>query len=255
MNLKQYRELSRLKTAVQFARDNAPIFISESTKAGPSKGQQILAELDSLIAQITDARVAQVAGAESVGTMEKNALRASIQGELGRLKSSISYIAAERSTPALKDYFPLRRGINDEELTAHAIGFCDAIARLGLEFDLVALEHAPGFLEKLRADIAGFVSADARQTSAVQDKAGATASLKPLLDRAKLLLKGLDAIIKNKFKDNAEKLGAWKSAMHLERNNSKHPAPIPVPPRAVQPLVEPTISTGGAVQPNGQRAE
>ncbi|MDB6153838.1 MAG: hypothetical protein JWL90_2291 [Chthoniobacteraceae bacterium] len=259
MTLKQQREIERLKSAAQFGKDHAAIFNPKSAKAGPSKGQQILSELDLLIAQATTARVMLVGGAKIAGTEEKNALRIALQRELSALKGSIAFIATERKTPALKERFPLLHGNNDEELIVHATAFCDALVELNLESDLLALDHAPDFLEHLRRSIAEFSSADARQTGAIHDKAGATAAIAPILARARVLLRGLNAILKNKFQGDPEKLGAWQSAMHLERSTPKRRDPAP-PPAATpttapfQPLPPASATEDETPQPNGRRS-
>lgn len=216
MTAKQQLDLDRLERASKFGKENITFFLPKPPERGPSQGQQILTELDTLIVRISSAHIIQLSGSVGAETEDKGLLRERLEESLRTINKAVTYIAEERKTPALKSHFRLPRNHNDKTLTARASAFCDAIEELHLEAGLIALDHAPDFLKKLRTLILDFKAAEEEQKGALQDQAGATAVFAPLIARGKVLVKGLDAIIQNKFKGDAAKLGAWRSAIHAE---------------------------------------
>ena len=122
--------------------------------------------------------------------------------------------------------FRLPNGNNDGKLVARARAFIAAVDELGIEAELIELEHDDNFLETLDARIEEFEQADDSQTGALQGRSVATRSLPSLTSRGLTILKGLNAITNNKYKSDAAKLGAWKTASHVERTGQK-PKPKP----------------------------
>jgi hypothetical protein len=61
---------------------------------------------------------------------------------------------------------------------------------------------------------------------------GATRAIKVHLRDGKAAVRTLEAIYNNVYQDNAEMLGAWRTASHVERTNARtkpaEPAPVPV---------------------------
>ncbi|HEY0550855.1 MAG TPA: hypothetical protein VGF13_14725 [Verrucomicrobiae bacterium] len=62
-----------------------------------------------------------------------------------------------------------------------------------------------------------FESADGDQSSGKQIRGGATAGLGQQVCEGVVIVKQLDALMNNLYKGNAEKLGQWKTASHVER--------------------------------------
>ena len=85
------------------------------------------------------------------------------------------------------------------------------------------------FVTDLRSHITAFASAEDAQDTGEQKQSGATAGLGPLLREAMTKVKQLDAFMHNFYKDNAEKMGEWKTASHVERQNKPKPPPPPTP--------------------------
>ncbi len=69
----------------------------------------------------------------------------------------------------------------------------------------------------MRAHITAFEQADTTQNTGQQGQAGATAGFEPLIAEAMMKVKQLDAFMHNFYKSNAERLGEWKTASHVER--------------------------------------
>ena len=77
----------------------------------------------------------------------------------------------------------------------------------------------------LRTHITAFEQAESAQNTGQQSQAGATAEFEPLLADAMVKVKQLDAFMHNFYKSNAEKLGEWKTASHIERQSKAKKAP------------------------------
>lgn len=66
------------------------------------------------------------------------------------------------------------------------------------------------------------------ELSLASGQAGAAAALPGLLKQGRNLVKCLDTVIKNRFRNDAETLGAWKTASHLTASgggSEEPPAP------------------------------
>ncbi len=90
--------------------------------------------------------------------------------------------------------------------------------------------HSASFADDLRGHITAFEAAEETQDAGQQKESGATAGFGPLLKEAITKVKQLDAFMHNFYKDNAEMMGEWKTASHVERQSKpKTPPPPPTP--------------------------
>jgi hypothetical protein len=83
--------------------------------------------------------------------------------------------------------------------------------------DFIALEHPADFVAALRQRVSDFESADSQQNAGEESGSGATAGIGPLVQEGLTIVKQLDAIMSNKYRSNAAKMGAWMTASHVER--------------------------------------
>jgi hypothetical protein len=98
--------------------------------------------------------------------------------------------------------------------------------------EFVGYGHEATLAADLRAHIEAFNNAEATQDTGTQTQAGATEGFNPLLQESMTKAKQLDAIMHNLYRNNAQKLGEWKTASHVERqaNKKENPAkPNPTP--------------------------
>ena len=77
------------------------------------------------------------------------------------------------------------------------------------------------FLVDLKGEIDAMQAAVAGQHSDAETRLRATASLDALIDRGMKAVRRLDAIVRNKFRDDAATLSAWASARHVERRGPR----------------------------------
>ena len=115
--------------------------------------------------------------------------------------------------------------VSDVALAARARAMDQAAAPLAAEFE--ALGHEETFLADLEAHVAAFESADTDQNEGAETQAGATANFGSLLSEALAKVKLLAAIIHNFYKANAAKLGAWRTASHVERQPKAKKVAVP----------------------------
>ena len=107
-----------------------------------------------------------------------------------------------------------------------------AITELSLAADFTEHGYAGAIVTDLIAEAKDVRDAEGDQGSALSGQAGATAALPGLLKQGRNLVKCLDTVIKNRFRNDAEILGAWKTASHITASgggSEEPPAPTPPP--------------------------
>ena len=82
----------------------------------------------------------------------------------------------------------------------------------------------------VRDHVKAIVNADSTQNTGEEAQAGATEEFGPLLHEAMIKVKQIDAFVYQFYKSDAEKLGEWKTASHIERQKKKKNNNQPAPP-------------------------
>ncbi len=98
------------------------------------------------------------------------------------------------------------------------------------------------FAQTLRDADANFVVDSGSQGVAESKHSGATKAIPCLIKTIKLAVKTLDALYQNVFDGDAEMLGAWNSASHVEKVAVRNPR---------QPKTDGEASTGGGAPAAG----
>jgi hypothetical protein len=136
-------------------------------------------------------------------------------------------------TPGLQERFRLPRGNrNDQQLLTTARAFAADAVPFKAEF--VRLELPADFLEDLAADIEAFEHAISDQNRHHEAHVSATESIDAVIDRGIEAVRQLDAIVRNKFRDDPATLAAWTSASHTARAR-RSPTTATPPPNAATP--------------------
>ena len=229
--------MDAFKRSRQFGKDNAEDFKPKPPKTGTTVWQKLQAELSTLIEAAEGKHAVLQGGAVDAATTDKAVLRDALMGDLRLINGSVGYLSEEKKDPAMMSRFRMPDGHNDAELVAKARAFQTAIAELELADELLALNHDENFLDTLDARIDEFTEADDSQSGAEQQRVGATRSLPAVISRGLTVLKGLNAIANNKYQGDAAKLGAWKTASHVERTGAK-PKVKPTPAPATTAVIE-----------------
>ena len=232
MNDYNIRRLDRATRVKTFGRDHAADF------APGGKAAALFGELDSLIAELTDARVGQLRG--PVGKQEViEALNEDFK-DIARTARAIALddpafpAAAYRhpatyvETPVATHADALLALLEDQPADSPA----QKTAKAALRAKFTAYELPADFVTDLRADRDALTACNTGKHSDNQEGVEATAAIDDLLAQAQSVITRLDAAVKNKYARDPEKLAAWKSASHTVKPERKEkPAePTPTPP-------------------------
>ena len=179
-------------------------------------GGRLFAELNVVRAELDAQAAHQSSGRSSSkqGTTSKAEARENLHEDLDAMGRTAR--AMGEDTPGLEDKFRRPRGgITDQALLAlgraaatDAVEFKERFIEYGLPAD---------FLEDLNADIAAFEAAINAQETGRRKRVTATAAIDEIIERGMKIVRRLDAIVRNRFRDDPARLAAWLSARHVER--------------------------------------
>jgi hypothetical protein len=206
---------------------------SASFAAG-SRGAELLAAVDALVAELEAHAAKQTSGASASvqGATSRASARAELRDDLESISRTARAMSAE--SPGLAERFRLPRdNRNDQQLLAAARAF--AADALPLKAEFLRHELPADFLDDLAADIAAFESSITEQNRSREARVAATSSIDSAIDRGVEAVRQLDAIVRNKFRDDAATLAAWTSASHTERPPRTRARPSTDAPPAANP--------------------
>jgi hypothetical protein len=172
----------------------------------------------------------------------KEVLVQALQLDLQNITRTAIAIALEQ--PGFADTFRPPANSNEGAITATADAFLaqlapqtgDSPATLAAKTALVAkfTEHDlnANFVTNLQNDRAAITAENARLETRREDSVGDNALVGPALKRGTDAVKVLDAIMHNRYGSQPDKLAAWLTASHVERDpqREKKKTPTPTPP-------------------------
>lgn len=153
------------------------------------------------------------AGGAKVGVSSK----ASVRDNLRRQMDAISRTARAMSlsTPGVENSFRLPHSKGDQALINAARAFVQDAAPLKNEF--IRRELPTDFLDQLSAGITAFEQASNSKNLSTEKRVAATAAIDNAVERGMSAVRELDAIVRNKLRNDPATLAAWESASHVER--------------------------------------
>jgi hypothetical protein len=192
------------------------IFTSEraaSFTAG-SLGAEMSEEINAVVQTLSDALASQTSGLNSAqqATAAREAARQTLRAEMQAITRTARAMALD--TPGLENKFRLPRSGSDQALLAAARAFLTDAVPLKAEF--IRHELPATFIDDLRAHAAALERAMGEQNTNRGAHVGATASIESVIERGMNATRKLDAIVRNKFRDDPAALAAWESARHVE---------------------------------------
>ncbi len=193
-----------------------------------SRGGELLASLFKIVDDMGAHAAQQAAGAGA--TFSRSESRETLWDEIEAVSRTAGALAAD--VPGVKECFKLpHRNRNDQVLLATARAFIAEARPLKAHF--VRYEMSPDFLEKLETHVAAFEGSVTEQNRRAESRVAATSSIGETAERGKTLVSQLDAIVRNKFRDDPARLAAWNSASRTERapRKAKPAAGDPPPPK------------------------
>jgi hypothetical protein len=203
------------RTLGMFVRVDA--FHAERAQAFPadSLGSQQFAIVAETIQHLNEALTTQTSGLSSVQQATASRAEAS-----ERLRDDMQAVARTarvmaEDTPGLENKFRLPRSGSDQALLIAARAFItDAIP---LKDEFLRHELHPTFIEDMQADMADLERAMGVQNTGRDTHVTATASIDSVFGRGMKAARRLDAIVRNKYRNDPATLAAWESARHVER--------------------------------------
>jgi hypothetical protein len=192
-------------------------------------GGKLFADLNGIVTELNAHAAGQSSGrtAAAQGTTTKAGGREAVREDLEAISRTARAMAEE--IPGLEDKFRLPRGnANDQTLIAAARAF--AKDALSLKAKFIEYGLAEDFIEDLNEDVADFEVAVNAQAAGLRQQVTATAAIDEVIERGMKIIRRLDAIVPNTFRDNPAKLAAWQSARHVERA-PRHKSKITSPPQ------------------------
>lgn len=151
-----------------------------------------------------------------LATETKGTTRHQIEALIKKANRTAGSIAEESGTPEIMSKFRMPHGRSDDKLKTRATNMADAIGELGLE-DEFAGHGLVDFATTLSDAAANFVVDSGEQGVSLGKQVGATKAIPGFIKTIKAAVKTLDALYHNVFDGDAETLGAWKSASHVEK--------------------------------------
>ena len=191
-------------------------FASERAASFPANtlGGEMVAELKEVIQTLTGAITSQTTGLSSAqrATAERMAAREALRESMKAIARTARAMALD--TPGLENKFRLPRSGSDSALRQTARAFAaDAVA---LKAEFLRHEFPPTFIEDFESDIEDLERAMDGQNTGRDAHVFATASVDSTAERGMNAVRRLDAIVRNKFRDDPATLAAWESARHVE---------------------------------------
>jgi hypothetical protein len=210
MNKYETRRLNMLIRVSGFATAHANDFPAASF------GNQLFAAVNAAIAGLESHAAVQVSGTARQSTASKAMARANLAETLEVINQTAKAMAIDM--PGLEDKFRLPRYMTDNALLHTSRAFLADAAPLKTEFIKYALPVS--FLEDLQAEVQAFEEAILTKNSTKSTKLTATVSIDEELAKGMKAVQQLQAVIKNKYRDNPVILAEWTSASHVERSSS-----------------------------------
>ena len=192
-----------------------------------SRGGELFASLSTLISELESHAGAQFSSARASkeGTKLKAVALENLQEELEAISRTARALAL--STPGLGDKFRLPRNAGAQGWLAAARAFAEDAEPLKAGF--IGLGLPASFLEDLKASIAELEDAIDRKGQLSGEAVAANAAIDEAIERGMQIVRQLDAIVPNTFRDNPVALAEWANARHIERAPRRQEPQTPAP--------------------------
>lgn len=154
----------------------------------------------------------------------KATMRENLREEMSDINETARSMAYQIEGIELK--FRMPRAGGDVDLLAAARAFYNNSEEYNTQMTEYGLPAA--FRAELNQAIADFETSLNPPGAAMDSQVEATNNIGEQIRRGMKAVKTLEAIVKNKYRNNTGKLAVWLSASHIERA-SKPPAPVPSP--------------------------
>ena len=183
-----------------------------------NRAHELFADLKAITDEIEQLATAQQSNQRSAreGTTNRGEARTDLREAMEEISETARSMAFD--TPGLEDKFRMPRGRStDVDLINTARAFAQDALPLKDAFILHGL--APTFLDELNALIDTFEQVIDSQQRSRRSQVSATSGLDDAIERGVNKMRQLDAIVRNKFRGNANVIAEWENARHTTRAN------------------------------------
>jgi len=220
MNSLETRRLEMLTRVRDFGVTHAAEFPAASL------GGEQFAVVGQVVEELTRLATTQStgAGAARQGSASRAEARDALREDLQAIARTARAMSLD--VTGLENKFRLPRSGSDQSLLTSARAFAADAAPL--KSDFIRHEMPADFLDDLNADIEAFERAVNSQNTGKGAQVTATAAIDAAVERGLNALQRLDAVVRNKFRNDPARLAAWESARHtprLQRPKFEKPAP------------------------------
>jgi hypothetical protein len=209
-----------------------------------SRGAQAFAAVAAAVAELTRHAAEHVSGRGSAreGTSSKAVTRDALHDDLDAISRTARALALD--IPGLDEKFRLPRGNGDQTLLTAARAFRRDATPLAKEF----IEHdlPKDFLADLDASIKDFENAIHEHEAGKDTHVAARAALDTAMQAGLDAVRRLDAIVRNRLRNDAPIVAIWERARHVEYPASRakneaaaEPTPAQAPLSAAEPAASP----------------
>jgi hypothetical protein len=183
-----------------------------------SRGKIAADGLQTVFTQIQQkgAEQAVAEGKAEEGTGQRTVARINLKEWRKELARTANYASVEN--PGFNRKYPAPHGENDDELLTESRAVAPEAVEDEEEFTSRGLEE--DFVKSGDALITAFETAFGITNTALSQKGAATGGKSSAYKQAAEFFDDLDIYIRNKYRDQPDKLNAWRVASHLERTSS-----------------------------------
>lgn len=166
-------------------------------------------------------------GSAQAGTGQRSTARLNIREYRTRLAETANVVA--RQKPGFNSNFPPPSGETDDELLTNTRAVVAKAVEMKNDFVLRGL--TPQYLESGTELIEAFETALNTTNEALSHRGAAVGSKKSAYAQADEFFDELDIYIRNQYRDQPDKINAWRNATHIERaatrnGDEENPAPV-----------------------------
>jgi len=225
----------RLEMAVR-VRDFLRAHRTEGNQGGGAEAAAF-ARLEELLARAEVLAAQQRAGvvAQRGSTAQRAEVRRALQSQLLRYLSAVGRVAARQNTELGAQFrLPATRATNQAFLTLARGMLTKATEQKDL---LVSHGMSEQLLDDLAAALTAFEQTLEATRAARREHVGASADLDAVFSEISQQVRLLDGLVRYRFGDNAELMGAWASARNVEGplRSKAEPAAGSVTPAIIKP--------------------
>lgn len=217
MNDQEIRGYRMFVRVQDFGVTNAAAFPASSL------GEAKFAALNRIIEELDEHGAKETSGksAAKTGTANKASARESLRSQMEAISRTARQIAA--NTPGMESSFRMPRTNGDQALLNSARAFLADATPLKAKF--IEWEMPATFLEDLSATIDSFEQSINSTNQNKSKSVAASAAINEAIAKGKKIVRDLDPLVRNKFRNDPATLAAWESASHTERQPRRKKTP------------------------------